>query len=125
MGFPLNLSFCDVLGGHAQKRGHVIIVEPVVDDSAVPVACDEPERAEPPELVAHGRLANVERGSEVARAEWPALERGQEPEPGRVAERGKERAGAVKSIGTIRQPGTGGVHGVRVDAADGAVEGIG
>ena len=103
----------------------MVVVEPVVDDTTVAVARDEPERAEPPELVAHGRLGHAEHGGEVARAERPGLEGCEEPEPGRVAERGEERAGAVEVACTVRQPGTGGIHGVRVDAADGAVERIG
>ena len=112
-----------MLGGDPEERGDVVVVEPVVDDAAVAVARDEPKRAQASELMAHGRLRHAEDGGEVAGAERPGLEGCEEPEPGRIAERSEERARAVEVTLAVRQPGAGGVHGVRVDAADGAVEG--
>ena len=103
----------------------MVVVEPVVDHLPVALARDEPERAEAAELVAHGRLGDTERGGEVARAERADLECGQEPESGRIAERGKKRAGAVEHVGTLRQMVGRSLHRVGVDTADGAGVGIG
>ena len=80
---------------------------------------------QPEELVAHSGLRHAEHGGEVACVERPGLESCEEPEPGRIAERGEERVGATELGLAVHQPGAGGVYGVGVDAADGAGEGIG
>ena len=103
----------------------MVVVEPVIDHLPIALARDEAERAEAAKLVAHGRLGHAERGREVARAERAGLEGCEEPESGRVAERGKERAGAVEHVGALRQMVGRSLHRVGVDTADGAGVGIG
>ncbi len=79
-----------VCDAHRHQVAHVVVVEAVEDDAALPTRAHQPPLAQRTQLVRDGRAVDPGRGGEVADAELAGRQRGQQTQPGRIGEQREE-----------------------------------
>lgn len=79
-----------------EEVADVFIVQAIVYVASFPARPYEVQCGHIPELVRYGRLRHVQRHSQVADARFAIGQRGDDPQPGRIAERAKDRGQALR-----------------------------
>ncbi len=92
----------DMLAPDREERPHMIVVQRVPDEFALPPRPHEMEGAEYAQLVRDGGLRHAEHGGEIADAERFGSQRGEEPHARWVAQRAEQRGEIARRV-VVRQ----------------------